>query len=249
MLKINRKKEILKMVEHADVVSYQELADTLNVSTMTIRRDVTELANENSVIKEHGGVRRVAFDIRTKTTNEKRTLYPKEKDYIAQVATDLIAPNSVIYLDAGTTVLALAKQLKNDHKHIITNSLCTFNWLMDRQFTNVFLTGGEFVATTEEFHGVHAERLVRDFSIDYAFLATNGLIDDNLTTFSPFSGRLQSTVIEQSKTIYLLADHSKFGNSDAYIFGKLSQVDAIISDDTLDPTIKRHYQQYTDIIN
>lgn len=246
MLKANRKKEILNIIERSDTVSYQEIAKALNVSAMTIRRDVAELAQENVVIKEHGGIRKASF--RVKTTDEKRALFPEEKDYIATIAADLIAPNSVIYLDAGTTVLALAKHLKNDHKHIITNSLFTFNWLIDQQFENVLLTGGEFVATTEEFHGIHAERLVKDFSIDYAFLATNGLIDNNLTTFSPFSGRLQSTVIKQSKTIYLLADHSKFGNSDAYIYGKLSQIDAIISDTNLSSATKKHYQQYTKII-
>ncbi|MGT2910469.1 DeoR/GlpR family DNA-binding transcription regulator [Streptococcus cameli] len=247
MLKTNRKKEILKMVEQLDVVSYQELANTLNVSTMTVRRDVAELEKENAVIKEHGGVRKLMVKI--KTTDEKRHLFSKEKDYIAEKAATLITPNSVIYLDAGTTILALAKHLQKDHKHIITNSLFTFNWLIENQFKNVLLTGGEFVSKTEEFHGQHAERLVRDFSIDYAFLATNGLIDENLTTFSPFSGRLQSTVIEQSKMVYLVADHSKFGQSDSYIYGKLNQVDAIISDNKLDSSIKKHYEQYTNIIN
>ncbi len=247
MLKISRKNAILKLVEDLEVISYQELADKLQVSTMTVRRDVAELAKENRIIKEHGGVRKVIFKV--KTTDEKRLLFPNEKNYIAQLAADLIAPNSVIYLGAGTTVLALAKHLKNNHKHIITNSLFTFNWLADHHFENILLTGGEFVAKSEEFHGEHAERLVKDFSIDYAFLATNGLIDDNLTTFSPFSGRLQTTVINQARAVYLLADHSKFGISDSYIFGKVDQLDGIISDAELAPDIKAHYQQYTNVIN
>ena len=235
------------MIQQSDVLTYQELADALQVSTMTIRRDVTELSKENAIIKEHGGVRKVTFKV--KTTDEKRLLYPAEKDYIAQLAVDLIAPNSVIYLGAGTTILALAKRLKNNHKHIITNSLFTFNWLAENHFENILLTGGEFVAKSEEFHGEHAERLIRDFSIDYAFLATNGMINENLTTFSPFSGRLQALTISQAKKVYLLADHSKFGISDSYIFGKASQLDAIISDSGLDTETKEHYQQFTDVIN
>ncbi|WP_331463228.1 DeoR family transcriptional regulator, partial [Streptococcus pneumoniae] len=54
-MKINRKKEILNLLENSDVISYQELAQSLHVSTMTIRRDVSELEKENLVIKEHGG--------------------------------------------------------------------------------------------------------------------------------------------------------------------------------------------------
>lgn len=246
-MKINRKKEILNLLENSDVISYQELAQSLHVSTMTIRRDVSELEKENLVIKEHGGVRKVTFN--TKTTDEKRLLYPEEKDYIAQLAANLIEPNSVIYLSAGTTILALAKHLKNQHKHIITNSLFTFNWLNEHNFENILLTGGEFVSKTEEFHGEHAERLVKDFLIDYAFLATNGLVDDHLTAFSSFGGPLQSIAMNQSRKVYLLADHSKFGLNDSYIYGKLSQIDAIISDDKLDPETKKYYQQFTDIIN
>ncbi|HHG8123841.1 TPA: DeoR family transcriptional regulator [Streptococcus pneumoniae] len=61
-MKINRKKEILNLLENSDVISYQELAQSLHVSTMTIRRDVSELEKENLVIKEHGGVRKVTFN-------------------------------------------------------------------------------------------------------------------------------------------------------------------------------------------
>ncbi len=103
MLKINRKNKILQMLRQSDVLTYQELAEALNVSTMTVRRDVAELSKENAIIKEHGGVRRVTFKV--KTTDEKRLLFPEEKDYIAQLAADLIAPKSVIYLGAGTTIL------------------------------------------------------------------------------------------------------------------------------------------------
>jgi DeoR family lactose phosphotransferase system repressor len=53
----------------------------------------------------------------------------------------------------------------------------------------------------------------------------------------------------QSKKVYLLADHSKFGISDSYIFGKANQLDAIISDSGLDNITKQHYQQYTNVIN
>ncbi|MGZ7236564.1 DeoR/GlpR family DNA-binding transcription regulator, partial [Streptococcus pyogenes] len=78
---------------------------------------------------------------KVRTTDEKRLLFPQEKEHIAKLAADLIEPNSVIYLGAGTTILALAKCLKNNHKHIITNSLFTFNWLADNHFDNILLTG------------------------------------------------------------------------------------------------------------
>ncbi|MBY5033473.1 DeoR/GlpR family DNA-binding transcription regulator [Streptococcus gallolyticus] len=245
-MKSSRKKEILEIVNQTEIVSYQTLADKLQVSTMTIRRDINELANEDKVIKEHGGVRRL---LAIKATNEKMALNVEEKEYMAKVASDLIQPNSVIYLGAGTSILYLAKQLKNDHKHIITNSLFTFNWLVENNFENVLLTGGEYVSKTGEFHGKHAENLVQDFLIDYAFLATNGIFENNMTTFSPFCARLQTIVMEHSKETYLLVDHSKFGVSDSYIFGKLNQLTAVISDDKLDESVKKHYEQYAKIIH
>lgn len=245
-MKANRQKEILALADKFEIISYTALAQSLGVSVMTIRRDINELVKEQKIIKEHGGVRKA---IRIKPTYEKMTLFTKEKEYIAVLAANMIRPKSVLYLGAGTTVLALAKHLRNDHKHIITNSLITFNWLIENHFENVLLTGGEFYAKTGEFHGQHAERLITDFSIDYAFLATNGITDENMTTFSPTAGRLQSVVLNQSKETYLLADHSKFGNSDSYIFGKLDRLTAIITDNDISDEIKDYYGVYTEIIN
>lgn len=245
-MKANRKKEILNIVEQLEIVSYPELAKRIGVSTMTIRRDINELEKEEKIIKEHGGVRKL---LAVKATTEKLTLNIEEKKYMAKIANQIIQPDSVIYLGAGTSVLHLAKQLDNNHKHILTNSLFTFNWLVENNFNNVLLTGGEYVDRTGEFHGVHSERLVQDFLIDYAFIATNGIVDNNMTTFSPFCGRLQSTVMEHSKETYLLVDHSKFNVSDSYIFGKLDQLTAVISDDKLSDDIKKHYQQFTKILN
>lgn len=244
-MKANRKKEILELVNRLDIVSYQQLAEELKVSTMTIRRDINELANENKLIKEHGGARKL-FNI--KTTNEKMFLNIEEKQYMAKCAAARIKPDSVIYLGAGTSIYYLAQELKNDHKHIITNSLFTFNWLVEHDFDNVLLTGGEFFPITGEFHGKHSEQLVENFLIDIAFLATNGIIENKMTTFSPYCGRLQSIVMEHSKETYLLVDHSKFGVSDSYIFGKLEALSGVITDNHLDDNIKKHYSEYTNII-
>lgn len=245
-MKANRQKEILDITDRAEIISYSDLAQELGVSIMTIRRDINELEKQQKIIKEHGGVRKVT---RVKPTYEKLTLNTKEKEEIAVTANAMIRPDSVIYLGAGTTILSLAKRLRNDHKHIITNSLITFNWLIDHHFKNVHLTGGEFYPKTAEFHGLHAEKLIQNFSIDYAFLATNGVSENNMTTFSPSAGRLQTEVMKQTKETYLVIDHTKFGKSDSYIFGKLDQLTAIITNKDVSSATKEHYEAYTPIIS
>ena len=105
MLKIERQKEILRYLDKKYTFSVSEMAKYLNVSDMTIRRDVNELADQNKLIRLYGGAQKL--DIREKelTTEEKINLHIENKEFIGKVMNSIINDDDVVYVGAGIRAL------------------------------------------------------------------------------------------------------------------------------------------------
>ncbi|API88032.1 hypothetical protein BKP56_01200 [Marinilactibacillus sp. 15R] len=245
-MKNERQKKIISILEVNEYCSISELAKTLNISEMTIRRDINELEKEKLLFKEQGGARRRN---RVLSTDEKINKHIEEKEYIGTVMNSIIHDNDVIFIGAGTTVYHAIKSIDKLYKSIITNSLFTFNWLVQNKFDNIFLTGGELYQRTSEFVGLHAESFFDNLNIDIAFLSTNGIYNENVTTSNPSLGRLQVKVMNASKKNILIADSSKFDYSDMYTFTTLDKIDSVITDNKISDEKFEYYSKYTKMIN
>lgn len=245
-MKNERQTKLISLLELNEYCSIAELSKLLNVSEMTIRRDITVLEEENLIVKEQGGARRKN---RVLSTDEKINKHIIEKEYIGTIMNSIIHKDDVIFIGAGTTAFHSLKSIDKSYKSIITNSLFTFNWLVQNKYENIFLTGGELFQRTGEFVGLHAEAFFDNLNIDIAFLSTNGIYNDNVTTSNPSLGRLQLKVMEASKQNILIADSSKFDFSDMYTFTTLDHIDAIITDQKISNDQFEHYTKYTKILN
>lgn len=245
-LKSIRQQEILKLVNANEFVTIKELAMNLEVSEMTVRRDINELDSNDKLIKEHGGARKKQTIL---TTSQKINKHVVEKEYIGILMNNIISPDDVVYIAAGTTSFHAIKNIADKYKYIITNSLFTFNWLAENNYAHIFLSGGEFFKRTGEFYGAHAESILDNFNIDVAFLSTNGINNNDVTTSSPTLGTFQNKVISKAKKIYIIADSSKFGVSDSYTFTTLDKVDGIITDQNLAKEKLEYYNKITNVIN
>ena len=111
MIPIERHQRILALVEQRGAVSINELTEILGVSHMTIRRDVSKLEEQGLLVSVSGGVRAVSRLATEPSHLVKSTLQSEEKQAIGALAASHIAKNSCIYLDAGTTTLALARAI------------------------------------------------------------------------------------------------------------------------------------------
>lgn len=248
MLKAERHKKILALLEEFTYMTVNEIADKTGVSDMTIRRDIHELANENLLVRLYGGAQKINIVERELSTNEKRTLRITEKEYIGTLMNHFIEDQHVIYIGAGTTILyALPKITKKD-LFFITNSLIAFNYLIKHTDYKVLLTGGMFAENTEEFIGDHAESAFKNVNIDLAFAATNGIYNNNVTTSNFLEGNIQCKAFENAKKKIVVADSTKFNKSDIYTFYKVSDLDCLITDDKIDTGTLRYYQQFGEII-
>lgn len=249
MLKIERQKEILKYLDKEFMLSIPEMAKILNVSDMTIRRDVNELANQNKLIRLYGGAQKLDVKEKELTTKEKINLHIENKEYIGKIMNTLIDDDDVVYLGAGTTILYALPFIHKENLVIITNSLIAFNYLNDNTKYRVQLTGGEFLKSTEEFVGEHAERIFENLNIDIAFAATNGIYNNNITTSNALEGGIQKAAFKNSKKKIVVADSTKFNISDVYTFYRFNDLDYVITDDEMDENTFKYFNSFGKILN
>ncbi|MDH6364845.1 DeoR family lactose phosphotransferase system repressor [Enterococcus sp. PF1-24] len=248
MLKQERQQEILNLIQKYTYLAISEIATRLEVSEMTIRRDVTELAQQKKLTKLYGGAQKIELLDKELSTDEKIQTNVEQKKYIGKIMNALIQDHSTLFIGAGTTNFYALSELNKKGLFIITNSLIAFNYLKENTDYRILLTGGELSATTEEFIGEVAIRSFDNLNIDIAFAATNGIIDNNVTTAQFEEGAVQNAAFEKSKITCVVADSSKMGVSDIYTFRPLSEFDYLITDNQISQEVLKHYSQYTTVL-
>lgn len=250
MLKKERHNIIIGLLEEEKFLLVKDIASKLNVSGMTIRRDINELANQDKVIKLYGGVqiKENEDNFRVRTMYEKMKSNIEEKKKMGIIMNNLISDNSTIYLGAGTSMLFGAKELNKKNITIVTNSILSFNYLQENTEYKLVLVGGNYNHLIGEFDGDDAEVFLNNINIDIAFAGTNGIYHNNVTTSNTSGGKIIRKVFENSKVKVIVADNTKFNKSDIYTFYKLEDIDIVITDDGIDKQIKDYYSKFTKII-
>lgn len=213
------------------------LAAELDVTPETIRRDLTVLERHGLVRRVHGGaiaIEKLAFEPTTQMRSEQRTA---EKSAIAQRARELVPVDGSILLDAGTSTLALAHLLPTGGElTVVTNSLSIAQVVSTREDVALYLLGGRVRAKTLASVGSWSVDALRDIHVDVAFIGTNGLtLDEGLTTPDPSEASVKRAMVTVAQRVVVLADHSKIGVAHFSRFGRLSDVDTIVTDSGLDP--------------
>jgi DeoR/GlpR family transcriptional regulator of sugar metabolism len=235
-----RSELILDFVDAWGRVSYDDLAKFLGVSTMTVRRDCGDLAQEGKVLKTVGGVQRVNAELGfyEKTTDERMAMNALEKRAIAKEALELITEPCAIFVDGSSTCLALAKLIdrERDDLTVVTHSpeIC----LALRSGKNsVICAGGEFEPRSLCLVGADTENFVRSMFIDMAFISATGFIADEGTfESSPPMFRVKQAAARQASQVVLLADHTKFGRRALVRALDLSQIHHVVTKDQVPKT-------------
>ncbi|HPR81453.1 MAG TPA: DeoR/GlpR family DNA-binding transcription regulator [Enterococcus sp.] len=248
MLKEERQQKILDLLDEHTYLSIVDIAEKLEVSDMTIRRDITELSQQKKLNKLYGGAQRLEILEKERSTEEKIQSNVEEKKYIGRIMNSIIPDNSTIFVGAGTTILYALPEIKRKNIFVTTNSLIAFNYLKEHTNYRILLSGGEFSPITEEFIGEVAIKAFENLNIDIAFAATNGVFEDNITTAQFDEGAVQNAVFKKSKVRCVVADSSKLGVSDVYTFRRLSDIDYLITDNHISDNQLEYYGTYTEIL-
>ena len=214
----------------------KEIAGMLQVSDMTVRRDLDALERQGTIRRTHGGA--VLLDPGTGVRDpyvlgEQTTKNVREKNLIGIKAASLVRPQETIFLDSGSTTPFIAKHLNSDLP--ITVLCYTFTNALEfypRKNTNLILLGGFLHRDSNIFHSVENRALVSNTRADIAFISTGGLDSElGLTTYFYYEADIKREMIRSARRIILVTDSTKFGKISITHFAGLDEVDTIITDE------------------
>lgn len=235
MLADQRHAYILELIQRSGWVRVNELAARLDVSPMTIRRDLAALDAIGRVRRRRGGAERSDDAYEPESSfRAKANANNAAKRGIARVAVSLVRPGQSLFLDAGTTVLALARLLEPIRNlTVVTNDLTTALALCDTP-VRLYFIGGAVQGETASVIAAASSAL--DFSVDIAFFGTRTISDDfDVCTPTQAKVAFKRAVRERAAFSYLLADLSKFGKRSLFRIDGLADYSGVITDKTFGP--------------
>lgn len=214
-VKSDRATAIRQLLFARGQMSILEIAAAVHASEPTVRRDLTLLESEGAITRTHGGAR-IAEQMGGELAFETReSLRLPEKRAISEAAYAMLHPGSSVFMDAGTTVLQLARllRLRPMSLNVFTNCLPVAQVLLHVPEAKVTLIGGAMRAENASFVGALAEDMLEKLRFDFAFLGMGAMGEDGVIyTVDPQEARLNALTVERAARSTVLSDSSKFGN-------------------------------------
>lgn len=236
MLPAERRNHILNVLQTKGKIEIEVLAAALDVSPMTIRRDLTLLEEQGRAHRTHGGA--VLYDglLRETPYDTKEISNIEEKHRIGGAASQLVKDGSVIILDAGTTTLEVARSIKHiKNLTVITNDLKIALELSEGTDTQVYCMGGRVQNSLGTIYGEHAQDFLSNIRVDTCFIATSAIdIDWGLSSPTIEKANLKRLMAKAADQVVLVADHSKFYKKSFARVANVDEIDILITDHVLE---------------
>lgn len=234
----DRHEYILQRLKENGKVSILELTDLMEVSGVTIRKDLKLLEDKNLLFRTRGGGSINNPYAAERTINEKEFINSEEKQKIAKAAATLIGANDSIIIGSGTTVFELARCLHpQKHLTVITPALKVGLELSNRPNVEVLQLGGLIRQNSSSVAGSYAERILQEISCGMLFLGVDGIDPDfgfSITNIA--EATLNQKMIETAQTVVILADSSKFDRRGLGKICGFDQVQYVITDNKASET-------------
>jgi DeoR family transcriptional regulator of aga operon len=236
-----RRNKTLKMLKDNGQVSVVELSDLLNVSEVTIRKDLQYLERRNLLIRTHGGAMLNDYLVQDQHFEEKGKRYANEKQRIGEAAANLVEDGDTLLMDAGTTMVQIARHLTNKRKlTILTSAINVAMELMRIPDLQLVMLGGVIRSTSAAVVGPYAEMMVKEHYCSKLFLAVDGLDPDfGLTTTNALEAHLNKMMIDSAQKTILVMDSSKFGRRGLSRICGLDRINLIITDSGISDSMRK----------
>lgn len=245
MTKEERHELILETLIKHESVQVSDLSTLLEVSTVTIRKDLTELEKENKLYRSHGKAILINPYINNRSVNEKEKLATEEKNIIGKAAAAMITKDDSIIIASGTTVHALARNIRPIHKlTVISASLQVSEILANNEAIEIIQLGGTLRHSSNSVVGKYAEGILSSFCCSKLFLGVDGIdLEFGITTTDVREADLNKEMMRIAQKSIVLADSSKFRRRGFSKIANIEEVDIIITDSGIPDSIARRIEE------
>jgi DeoR family fructose operon transcriptional repressor len=236
MIAEERRALILKKLREDRYVQVSNLADELDVSTVTIRRDLDAIEEDGLCVRKRGGAIRVNPGVTLEMPyNIKKHEMVSQKDRIAQEALSIVEDGDTFILDAGSTTYALALLLQSKVRiTVITNDLKIAVKLAENPKVNLICTGGVARNAVFSLQGSLPESFIKDINVDKTFLGADAIhLDGTITNVNIEEIAIKKAMINAADQVILLADSSKFKKTGFVKICEVDDVDILITDNAV----------------
>lgn len=230
MLPEERIAKILEIVSAQGSATVEQLAEVLEVSEMTVRRDLKKCKGLSSLRRCHGGAILRSELVGEVSYDQKVTENHAAKSRLAACCLSLVRSGSAVYLDAGTTTFCIAEQIRRvPDLTVVTNDLKIALYLAQHMVKTVLL-GGEVQSSTCSVLGGMTLSLLRDIHLSTAFIGTTS-INERFDTMTPTLEKvfLKRQMLASTEESYLVADSSKFHRQAQYRINNLAEYTAVVT--------------------
>ena len=244
MTKEQRHEMIMEeLIKHGSVL-VTDLVRMLDVSAVTVRKDLTELEKSDKLYRNHGKAVLINPYINNRPVNEKEKLATDEKHAIGREAARLIERNDSICIASGTTVHALARNIVPIHKlTVVSASLPVSNILSQHQNVDIIQLGGMLRHSSLSVVGEYASLILERCSFSKLYLGVDGIdFEFGITTTDMREAALNQKMMAAAQKTIVLADSSKFGRRGFAKIADISAVDIIITDAGISPKIVKQVE-------
>ena len=243
-----RQQAMAHLISRRGRLSVVQLAEQFEVTTETVRRDLSTLDRMGLVRRVHGGaVPAGSLTAIESGIGERDQSNTQAKEAIANAAVSLLPPpDSVIVIDAGSTTARFAAALPRDHRlTVITHAVPVAARLAGSPHIELHLLPGRVRPTTQAAVGSDTVAALADLRADVAFLATNGLtLDHGLTTPDRDEAATKRAIVGAARRTVVLADSSKIGVESSIRFATLGDVDVLVTDSGIDDVERKTLEDH-----
>lgn len=223
---------ILEQLKQQGYVKVQDLSEKLNVSEVTIRKDLKYLESKKVLQRNHGSASNLTSIISDTHIDVKEKLQIEEKMRIANTASKLLEANDKIIIASGTTLLAFANAIDiTDNITVITSSVKVSLSLCYKPNIEVIQLGGSIRKNSVSVIGHYAETTLETLSCNKLFIGVDGLDPEHgLSTSDVSEARINQKMIDAAQKIIVLTDSSKFGRRGFCKICDFDKIHQIITD-------------------
>jgi DeoR family fructose operon transcriptional repressor len=238
-----RQHHLLAALEQHGSLEVADMAQQLQTTPITIRRDLAQLAAQGLVLRTHGGAMLPRPDKAPVAFARKAAAQQAQKEHICRVAASQIADGDTLFIDCGSTTFPLCALIRHRRVRVVTNSLPVIFELLDSA-VQLVIAGGEIDAARQAVHGLVAAEHLRRYQVDKAFIGVDGFsLARGLTANSEHEAAISLAAASAAKHVFLLCDASKLEQDKFFQFAPLALVNTLVTDPAAPADLLDRYRE------